>query len=75
MLLDYFLKAQPFVTHLEKLALGWEYIEDTAYHVSLLQGIDALFQDCSLHLESLKVEVKSSEDLFESFRVETIKIG
>ena len=74
-LLDYFLKSEPFVTHLEKLALGWEYIEYAAYHVSLLHGIDELFQHCSLHLESLKVEVNSSEDLFESFRAQTAKIG
>ena len=59
-LLDYFLKARPFVTNLNELILQWEYTESIDQNTSLLQGLNELFHHCSQNLEKLTITVDNS---------------
>ena len=45
-LLDYFILAYPFVTHLSQLALDWDYVSDADTRSSFFLGIDELLQHC-----------------------------
>lgn len=60
-LLDYFIKARPFVDRLQGLVLKWEYTENVERNASYLRGIGELFQHCSQRLEWLIISVQNSE--------------
>ena len=60
-LLDYFIKARPFVDRLQGLVLKWECTENVERNASYLRGIGELFQHCSQRLEWLIISVQNSE--------------
>ena len=60
LLLDYFVQAGPFVTHLTKLVLKWVYFDDVEQHSSVLQGVGGLLKHCGRSLEKLWIYVENS---------------
>ena len=60
-LLDYFIKARPFVTHLARLTLKWECVENIEQYRILFTGVSELFRHCSQHLEWLWIDIEGSE--------------
>lgn len=52
-LLDYFIKARPFVTQLRKLVIRWNYVENREAYFLLLRGVKALLLHCEWFLEEL----------------------
>lgn len=60
-LLDYFVKAKPFVAHLKELLIRWEVTEDGERNTSFLLGLNQLFQHTSHSLESLKIYMDNDE--------------